>query len=69
MCSGSAISPGSARTLKRQLTNPSAAPTVVLALGGDGEHQSRDGVAWVDWDDESDGRPPPEIPLPDDLPA
>lgn len=54
---------------KRQLTNPSSAPTLVLALGGDGTHEGRDGIAWSSWDEEGDGRPPQEVPLPDDLPA
>jgi uncharacterized cupin superfamily protein len=53
---------------KRQLTNPSSEKVVVLALGADGEHQSRDGIAWASWDDEGEGRPPQEVPLPDDLP-
>ena len=56
--------------LKRQLTNPGAVKTIVLALGGaGGEHQSRDGIAWSGWDDEGEGRPPKEVPLPDDLPG
>ncbi len=54
---------------KRQLTNPSGARAVVLALGGDGEHQGRDGIAWSGWDDEGEGRSPQDVPLPDDLPG
>lgn len=54
--------------LKRQLTNPGAVKTVVLALGGDGEHHSRDGIAWSSWEDQGEGRTPKEVPLPDDLP-
>jgi uncharacterized cupin superfamily protein len=54
--------------LKRQLTNPGGVKTIVLALGGDGEHQSRDGIAWSGWDDKGEGRPPKDVPLPDDLP-
>jgi uncharacterized cupin superfamily protein len=54
--------------VRRQLTNPSAARTVVLALGGYGEHEGRDGRAWSSWEEEGDGRPPQEVPLPDDLP-
>ncbi|HEV7769905.1 MAG TPA: cupin domain-containing protein, partial [Solirubrobacterales bacterium] len=53
---------------KRQLTNPSSEPVVVLALGAAGEHQGRDGIAWSGWDDEGEGRSPQEVPLPDDLP-
>lgn len=54
---------------KRQLTNPTDAPVVVLALGGDGNHEGRDGIAWSGWDEQGDGRPPQEVPLPDDLPG
>lgn len=54
--------------LKRQLTNPSEAPVVILALGGDGSHEGRDGIAWASWDEEGEGRSPQEVPLPDDLP-
>lgn len=54
---------------KRQLTNPNGARTVVLALGGDGTHEGRDGIAWSSWDEEGEGRTPQEVPLPDDLPA
>jgi uncharacterized cupin superfamily protein len=54
---------------KRQLTNPSGGRTVVLALGGDGTHEGRDGIAWSSWDEEGEGRTPQEVPLPDDLPA
>lgn len=54
--------------LRRQLTNPSSARTVVLALGCAGEHESRDARAWTSWDEEGEGRSPKEVPLPDDLP-
>jgi len=54
---------------KRQLTNPTDALVIVLALGGDGSHEGRDGIAWSSWDEQGDGRPPQEVPLPDDLPA
>ena len=54
---------------KRQLTNPSGAPVVVLALGGDGTHEGRDGIAWTSWDEGGEGRSPQEVPLPDDLPG
>jgi quercetin dioxygenase-like cupin family protein len=55
--------------LRRQLTNPTAARVVVLALGGSGEHVGRDGRAWAGWDEEGEGRSPQEVPLPDDLPG
>jgi uncharacterized cupin superfamily protein len=54
---------------KRQLTNPSERRVIVLALGGDGSHEGRDGIAWLSWDEEGEGRTPQEVPLPDDLPA
>ena len=54
--------------VRRQLSNRGAEKCVVLALGAAGEHESRDGEAFLDWS-ESDPRPPAEVPLPDDLPA
>jgi len=54
---------------RRQLTNPSAARTVLLALGAYGEHEGRDGRAWASWDEGGEGRSPQEVPLPDDLPG
>lgn len=55
-----------APALRRQLTNRGSEPLVVLALGGAERHEGRDGVAYASWD-ESEGRPPPEVPLPPDL--
>ena len=54
--------------LRRRLVNRGPDVCLVLALGGAGEHDGRDGVAYTDWD-EAEGRPPQEVPLPDDLPA
>ncbi len=54
--------------LRRQLINRSAAPVVLLAIGGGGEHRGRDGEAFAGWDEER-GRPPQEVPLPEDLAA
>jgi uncharacterized cupin superfamily protein len=54
--------------LRRQLVNQGRQRLVMLALGGAGEHQGRDGVAYPDWETK-DGAPPQEIPLPPDLPA
>ncbi|HKJ35003.1 MAG TPA: cupin domain-containing protein [Solirubrobacterales bacterium] len=54
--------------LKRQLINRSGGRVVVLALGGAGEHRGRDGEAFTGWD-QSEGAPPQEVPLPEDLPA
>lgn len=54
--------------VRRQLTNPRRERVVLLALGGDGTHEGRDGLAWSDWDEVGPGRPPRDVPLPDDLP-
>ena len=54
--------------LRRRVLNLGPDACVVLALGGAGTHDGRDGLAYADWDD-TDPRPPQEIPLPDDLPA
>ena len=52
---------------RRQLLNRGDEPCVVVAIGGAGEHESRDGEAFADWA-ETEGRPPQEVPLPADLP-
>jgi mannose-6-phosphate isomerase-like protein (cupin superfamily) len=53
---------------RRQLVNRSDGACVVVAIGGAGEeHVARDGEAFADWS-ETEGRPPQEVPLPDDLP-
>jgi mannose-6-phosphate isomerase-like protein (cupin superfamily) len=52
--------------LRRQLVNRGPERLVILALGGAGEHQGRDGEAFRAWEDETGG-PPQEIPLPADL--
>jgi quercetin dioxygenase-like cupin family protein len=54
---------------RRQLVNASTARVVLLALGGAGEHVGRDGRAWASWEEGGDGRPPQEVPLPEDLPG
>jgi quercetin dioxygenase-like cupin family protein len=53
--------------VRRQLVNRGTERTVVLALGGSGEHVGRDGLAWESWDDDGPGRPPQEVPLPEDV--
>jgi uncharacterized cupin superfamily protein len=53
---------------RRQLVNRADERLVLLALGGAGEHTGRDGRAWESWEDNGNGRPPQEVPLPDDLP-
>jgi uncharacterized cupin superfamily protein len=58
-----------ARGVRRQLVNAGPERLVLLALGGAGEHVGRDGHAWESWDESGPGRPPPEIPLPENLPG
>jgi uncharacterized cupin superfamily protein len=58
------VAPG----LRRQLINRSAAPVLLVALGGAKEHVGRDGEAFTDWDHDI-GAPPQEVPLPEDLHA
>src|SRR6266542_6620163 len=53
--------------LRRQLVNRGPERLVLLALGGEGEHQGRDGEAFTSWED-THGAPPQEVPLPEDLP-
>jgi uncharacterized cupin superfamily protein len=53
--------------VRRQLIGAGPERVVLLALGGAGEHVGRDGLAWESWQDEGPGRPPQDIPLPDDL--
>jgi uncharacterized cupin superfamily protein len=55
-------------SVKRQLTNASAKPATILALGAYGEHESRDALAWTSWDEDGEGRSPAEVPLPEDIP-
>lgn len=52
---------------RRQLVNAGSEPLRLLALGGYGEHEGRDGRAWESWDEGGEGRPPQEVPLPSDL--
>jgi len=54
--------------VRRQLVNRGSERLVLLALGGHGEHVGRDGIAWADWNEPGDGRPPQEVPLPEDEP-
>jgi len=55
--------------VRRQLVNRSQAPATLLAIGGSGEHQGRDGRAWGSWEEGGEGRTPQEGPQPEDLPA
>lgn len=52
---------------RRQLVNRGREKLVLLALGGSGEHAGRDGEAFTSWDEQT-GRPPQDVPLPDDVP-
>jgi mannose-6-phosphate isomerase-like protein (cupin superfamily) len=52
--------------VRRRLMNRGAEPCAVLALGGAGEHEGRDGVAFESWE-ATEGRPPQEISPPEDL--
>jgi mannose-6-phosphate isomerase-like protein (cupin superfamily) len=53
--------------VRRQLVNRGRETCVLVAIGGAGEHVGRDGEAFATWSD-SEGRPPQQVPLPDDLP-
>ena len=57
-----------APSVRRQLINAGSERLALLALGGSGEHAGRDGRAWESWEEDGGGRPPSEIPLPEDLP-
>ena len=41
--------------VRRQLVNRGDERVVVVALGGAGEHESRDALAWSSWDEEGPG--------------
>lgn len=56
------VAPG----VRRRLANHGDEPLLLLALGGAKPHEGRDGLAWADWDEPGDGRPPQEVPLPGD---
>ncbi len=58
-----------APSVRRQITNTGAEPTTIVALGGTGEHESRDALAWTSWDEGGEGRSPADVPLPEDLPV
>jgi mannose-6-phosphate isomerase-like protein (cupin superfamily) len=52
--------------VRRQLSNRGSEPLVLVAIGGAGPHEGRDGAAFTSWEDKT-GAPPQEIPLPPDL--
>ncbi len=53
--------------VRRQLSNRSGEPLAVLAIGGASEHTGRDGLAYESWDETGEGRPPADVPLPENL--
>jgi uncharacterized cupin superfamily protein len=57
------VAPG----VRRQLVNRGPLDLHLLAIGGAGEHEGRDGKAWTSWD-ATDSASPQETPMPDDLP-
>lgn len=52
--------------LRRQIVNRGPGRLVLIALGGHGDHDGRDGEAFASWQDEV-GLPPEELPLPTNL--
>jgi uncharacterized cupin superfamily protein len=56
------VAPGA----RRQLTNRGGELLALLAIGGAEPHEGRDGEAFTSWDEQA-GRPPQEVPLPDDV--
>jgi quercetin dioxygenase-like cupin family protein len=52
--------------VRRQLVNLGPGRLVLLAIGGSGEHQGRDGEAFPAWSDSSPVSPQ-ELPMPPDL--
>jgi uncharacterized cupin superfamily protein len=52
--------------IRRRLANRGDSRVALLALGGAEPHVGRDGLAYADWDD-TEGKPPQEVPLPPDL--
>ena len=52
--------------VRRQLANRGPEPLILLALGGAGDHQSRDAEAFTAWDQQT-GAGPQDVPLPPDL--
>ena len=53
--------------LRRQLVNRRPERLRLIAVGGAKPHEGRDGRAYESWDEEGEGRPPQEVPLPEDV--
>ena len=52
--------------VRRRLWNRTDAPLLVLAMGGAQPHEGRDGRAYHSWDEQGEGHPPQEVPLPEE---
>jgi uncharacterized cupin superfamily protein len=52
--------------VRRQLVNRGDTRLELLALGGHGEHEGRDGRAYHSWDEQGEGHSPADVPFPDD---
>ena len=57
------VAPG----IRRQLVNRGPATLHLLAIGGAGEHEGRDGAAYAAWED-TESLSPQEMAMPEDLP-
>jgi uncharacterized cupin superfamily protein len=57
------VAPG----VRRQLVNRGPETVHLLAIGGAGEHEGRDGMAYAAWED-TESVSPQEMALPEDLP-
>ena len=55
--------------VRRQLVNRNPDTLAILAVGGSSGHEGRDGRAYESWEETGDGRPPQEVPLPQDVPV
>ena len=55
-----------APAVRRQLINYGPGRVVLVALGGDGDHDGRDAEAFTAWEQDT-GAEPRDVPFPDDL--
>ena len=53
--------------VRRQLVNRHPNVLAILAVGASAGHEGRDGRAYTSWEETGEGRPPQEVPLPQDL--
>ena len=54
--------------VRRRILNRGPGVCSLIALGGSGVHEGRDGRAFTTWETQ-ESRPPQEMPVPEDLPA